>query len=500
MKGKGDLVKLISNNKIELAIKAINDILEKNPDKDISLLINLLHTNFNELKTETALGTIGKEEVRIRKNKITIKLLEIVGDLEDKNYDITKKSNEAFFAQFNLNAKKIRLGCSIAFFMPLVIYISTHIFLNNQQQQNIVFQVSTSYGAIIDSAFWNLKKVIIGENSSLICKSLNDDKFINTINVTGDVLLEIEKQNNGNLEINTPKFQVKVLGTTLHIKDYQLDTTSSIIVLDGKILTNWSNKKMEHLQIKDSLINKTIHRGQKLIINSGQLSQSVKVINYPGVNYVSNQFFPSSIEQTIQNHLSSKEFSITNFLIQKELTKILDSIELDTSKYLKIKTLQGIYYSQIGQLDRAFFSYHDLTAKIRPENSWELFFNLGNHFYDKNEMEQVILCDKEALKVASKNQKTFIYFHIGYSYKLLGDFQKAIEYIELSLDDNMELDKLESARYFELAESYKGLNKYKQALKFFSKAKDEYLKHEENRVALDTIKQRIRFLTNYSEK
>lgn len=153
---------------------------------------------------------------------------------------------------------------------------------------------------------------------------------------------------------------------------------------------------------------------------------------------------------------------------EKNYTQAIDLLEkalkLDNGNYFIYNKL-GLMYYHLNNLDRSI-EYCNLTLKKIPNDSTALY-QRGFCYMDKNEFQKAI--NDFTLSFEKTNKKNSnASFNIAKSYGELGNFDKAIEYYNLTLI----LEPNDKYSFYELGRSYASLQKPDKvnALKFYNKA------------------------------
>ena len=107
---------------------------------------------------------------------------------------------------------------------------------------NDINQIIVPKGRKVDITFSDGTKMYVNAGSRVIYPALfKDDR--REIIVEGEVYLDVKKDPSRPFIVKTKGFEVKVLGTQFNICAYKEDTTASVVLVDGKVEVETTNKK-----------------------------------------------------------------------------------------------------------------------------------------------------------------------------------------------------------------------------------------------------------------
>lgn len=156
----------------------------------------------------------------------------------------------------------------------------------NEEGSAIVEEVDGGKSSVIETGNTVINKLVVpyGKRSQLILADgskvwINSGSVLEfpssfagntrTLSLTGEMFIEVAKDQNKPFIVNTPDFQVKVYGTQFNISAYQDDNTQSVVLVSGSVSVKSKSNEEAILQPNEMLIYKE-HDMEKRLVEVNQ--------------------------------------------------------------------------------------------------------------------------------------------------------------------------------------------------------------------------------------
>lgn len=154
---------------------------------------------------------------------------------------------------------------------------------------------------------------------------------------------------------------------------------------------------------------------------------------------------------------------------QEEIKVAIDLFENESFPYLYLAILS----EAIGENAKAFWSINEYINNGGEKNEFidEFYCNLQDQINYEKGKELLIKSPEEALKkllplIEREQDNALLYYHIGVAYRKLGNHEKAIYY----LNESLNLDSAYVETVNEIGINYACVGYYEEAIKYFRKA------------------------------